>query len=145
MTQVRRATDADIPTLVEMGQRFISETPYHDQLAFDPEQAEHFGRWLLTYEKGLIVVLDIDGATRGMLGAITIVHPFSSAVVASELFWWVEPEARGAGIRLLREFQRWGRSMGASALNMVAPNERVAHVYERLGFELIESMYGRAV
>ena len=145
MTQVRRATEADVVVAADMGERFIGSTPYQQQVAYDHPRAEQFVRWLVSYAQGIMLVLEVDGAPKGMLGAIITDHPFSSTKIALELFWWVEPESRGGGLRLLREFQRWGKSMGADRLNMVSPNERVAHVYERLGFGLVESMYGRAV
>ena len=56
-----------------------------------------------------------DGAIVGMLGFIIHDHFISGEKVAGEVFWWMEPEHRGDGLKLLDETKRdelkasWGQ------------------------------------
>ena len=78
-----------------------------------------------------------DGQAIGMFGVFCFTHPITGEHGASELCWWVEPEARGssAGVRLLRAGEAWARNRRAAWLEMIAPSERVAEFYGRIGYK----------
>jgi histone acetyltransferase (RNA polymerase elongator complex component) len=57
--------------------------------------------------------------------------------------WWVEPEHRGAGVRLVREAEKRAKEAGAQRIQMIAPTKQVGAIYERLGYAFIESAYGK--
>ena len=64
--------------------------------------------------------------------------------VASELFWWIEPEYRGAalGEALLMGIEAAAKAAGVTFFNMIALNavdpERVAAIYLKRGYKLAE-------
>jgi GNAT superfamily N-acetyltransferase len=65
--------------------------------------------------------------------------------MAFEVVWWVEPEARGDGVRLLRAAEDWAIEQGIGKMQMVAPNERVGALYERMGYLPVETSYQRTL
>lgn len=136
---IRLAVEADIPRLVEMGQRFRAESTYSKFLADNPEKMAELGRMLL--KKDGLLLMERDGAIVGMLGFFLHSHFISGEQVAGEVFWWVEPECRGEGLKLLDEMKRHARAAGAKYIHMIAPSKRVARLYQHLGFEWVESTH----
>jgi len=126
-----------------MGRRFRNESTYNKYLADNPAKMAELGAKLI--ENDGIVVLERDGEITGMLGFVIHEHFISGERVAGEIFWWVSPEHRGDGLRLLREVERRARNAGAKYLHMIAPSERVKTLYERLKFDFVESTYQRSL
>jgi GNAT superfamily N-acetyltransferase len=100
---------------------------------------------LITEDASIVFVADQDGELAGMLGMVVYRHPISDEVFASEVFWWVEPEHRGCGVRLLKAAERWAQRHGATQLQMIAPTPQVAQLYQRLGYSEVETLYQRAL
>jgi len=139
---VRSATRDDLSVMVEMGSRFL-ESVYRGRLATNTAAMLALGEQLLTDPNGLMLVAERDAAIIGMLGALVYAHPMSGEQTAAELFWWVDPEKRGGGLVLLRTLEQWARDHGAVVLQMIAPDDGVARLYERIGFERLETTYQR--
>lgn len=140
--KIREAREADIPQLVEMGLRFISEGPYREKIKQNPERLSSLTEMLITNSDGKIFVLERGSKLTGMIGLLVYLHPMSGEWVAGELAWWVEPNSRGSsGVRLLKRAERWAREAGAEILQMIAPSEHVASFYVRMGYEHIEDIY----
>jgi len=144
-TVVREATVDDIPRLVEMGERFLTETIYRGRAPVNPLQMAETAARLLTSEAGALFVSDDDGAVVGMIGVLFFQNPLTGEPSVTELFWWVEPEHRGHGLRLLKRAEEWSREAGAHKLHMIAPTPEIARLYERLGFDYLESAYQKAI
>lgn len=104
---IRAATLADVPRLVAMGAQFLGSSSYAATLADSPDQMARVASFLIADARGLLVVSTAAGRVTGMLGMMIFPHFLSGELVAGELFWWVEPEARGAGLRLLRHAEAW--------------------------------------
>jgi RimJ/RimL family protein N-acetyltransferase len=138
---IRVACEADIPRLVEMGLRFRRESEYVDVLAENAEKMEELARQLA--QNGCLVVSERGGRIVGMLGYVIFPHFLSGELVAGEVFWWVEPEDRGEGLKLLRAAEDRARSFGAKNFQMIAPNDRVGALYERLGYRRVETSFQR--
>jgi GNAT superfamily N-acetyltransferase len=139
---IRAATEADIPALVAMGQQFRAQTGYRTIIAESAAQMATLCRQLLG-GLGTILVLEHDGALVGMIGLHCAPHFLSLEMMAGEVFWWVDPSRRGHGLRLLRAAEAWARDQGAVSLQLIAPDERVERLYERLGYRAIERTYLR--
>ena len=141
---IREATPADIPRCVEMGRCFLLDV-YAGLLDENPGQMAQIGADLIEKETGLLLVAEGDGGRLvGMIGMVIVPHPLSGALVAAELFWWMDPTARGAGVRLLKRAERWARDRGIATVQMTAPNPGVGHLYERLGYQAVETAYQRS-
>lgn len=144
---IREATRADVPALAAMGARFVTETEYARHLALNPVAITQVLEHLIASPTGTVLVAERDGALIAMLGLAHYPHPMSGEPVASELFWWCNPDARGGGaaIRLLKHGEAWARTAGARRLLFVAPNAAVGALYARLGYEAIEVTYQRSL
>ena len=139
---IRDAQKADIGRMVDMGQRFRKDTCYDKYLRDNPERMAELCETLIS--KGTLIVSEKEGEIIGMLGFIIYPHFISGDIFAGEVFWWVEPEHRGEGLRLLKEMKSRARAAGAKFYQMIAPNEseaKVVRLYRRLGCELVESTY----
>lgn len=141
---IRRATVEDTPRLLEMGQRFAMETEYRDLIAINQERLSSFIETTLANPESCVLVSGSDDLT-GMIALLTYDHPFSGERTAFEVVWWVDPEARGDGVRLLRGAETWARERGIRKMQMVAPNERVGALYRRLGYAPVETSYQRSL
>ena len=80
----------------------------------------------------------------GMLAIVLIPHPLSGQIIAEEIAWWVEPEARGwmIGPHMLRAAEVWATRKGANMVKMVAPaGSTIGTFYERDGYRAIETAF----
>lgn len=143
MTDVRPAVFEDVPWLIAMGTRFIRETEYRHHMAVDHATLSQLMASLMDNDEAIILV--VGERPHGMIGMIIFDHPMSGEKFASELFWWTDPDQRGEGIKLLKAAERWAKEAGAVRIQMVAPNDRTAQAYERLGYSKIETHYQRGL
>lgn len=140
---IRTATREDIPRIVEMGLRFHRESTYRNHLSSNPEQIGLLAEKVMT--SGICLVSEQNGVVCGMIGVVLFPHFISGELIAGEVAWWVEPEHRGSGLKLMREAERRAREAGATKMQMIAPNAHVAAVYERLSYEFVESAYQKTL
>ena len=134
---IRYAEPADFPRLIDMGCRFLTETSYSRFITPDREAMSK------TIEKIRVGVMEQDERIVGMIGFIVYPHPLSGEMVSGEVMWWVEPEMRGKGIKLLRWAENEARQAGARLIQMIAPDIRVGSLYRRLGYSEVETTYQR--
>lgn len=144
---IRPAVAADVPEIVEMGMRFGKQSTYREHITLSATHLRDLAERLIVVEDGTIVVAQgAGGDLIGMIALHAFEHPMSGELVVLELAWWVEPAARGrAGILLLRAAEKWAQSVGASILQMVAPNAEVEHFYESIGMVPVERTFQRRV
>lgn len=130
---IRHATLDDVPAIVRMGQQFI-QTDYRHIVRENPEQMAALATMLIDGEHGTVFLIDRDGDVVGMIGMLCTTHFLSGDMFAGELFWWVNPDQRGNGVRLLKKAEAWALERGAKTIQMIAPNERVGQLYTRMGY-----------
>jgi GNAT superfamily N-acetyltransferase len=142
-TTIRAATLEDVPRLVAMGTRFRAGSAYAAAMPANAAQMAQTAAAVIRHADGVVFVTEADGDLTGMIGLQVYVHPFSGARVAGELFWWVEPEARGDGVRLLRRAEAWAAAQGAAQLQVGAPADApgVARLFARRGYVALETAY----
>lgn len=107
------------------------------------------GIWtnFLQEDLGVIFALFDGDEIRGALGGLLSADLYSGERYSQELFWWIEPEFRGSGLWLYRQFEAWARDRGCAEIRMInladSMSEQLDTVYRRLGFELIEKHWGK--
>lgn len=138
---IRDAVYEDVPDLVDLGIRFISEGKYRDKIATNPEALAQMMFSLIENPYGLLLVLEKDGRLIGMFGAIATLSPYSGEPVAMELFWYVAPESRGGGVRLLRRAEQWAREVGAKKMIGVSHTKKVGKFLKRYGYLPMEEHF----
>jgi len=142
---IRQARQDDRERLLEMGMRFVAETEYRDLISAKPERIAATIDHVLGLPDGVVLVSENGKGVNGMIGLMAYDHPFSGERTAFEVVWWVDPEARGDGVRLLYAAEKWALAQGAKAIQMVAPNERVGNLYARMGYRPVETSYQRSL
>lgn len=143
--KVRRATVDDVSALADMGVRFIERTGYAGRLPLDRDTFAFRLMPLVTHPAAFIAVTnDAEGLT-GAIGAAVAPDLFTDASKVLELFWWVEPRARGAkvGSALFDALTAWATESGAVSLGMIEPPNapEVASFYERRGLKRLETTW----
>lgn len=134
---MRQATGADIPRLLEWGQRFADKAKLGDHVGYEPNDMARTFAEMIANEHYCIFVGD-----SGAIGGAKAPHPFNfSHWIAQELFWWSEGRE---GLRLLNAFEDWARehchSVRMITLEAVEP-DRTARLYERRGYAPLEHGY----
>lgn len=142
---IRHATHEDIPQIVRMGANFIDDV-YPAAITFNADTLATLTAQLID-GTGAVFVSENDHDVDGMIALIIVRQPMSGELVATELVWWMNPEARGGrtAIRLLSQAEAWAKAQGATRLQMIAPNDKVCQFYEQLGFKRVEVAYMRAL
>lgn len=146
---VRPAGLRDMPTIIEMGERFFVTTEYTAFSGYDELSADAIGRMLI--EHGVLLVAEVGDRVVGMVGLMVAPFLFNHSLkTAHEVMWWVDEDMRdkGAGIALLRAVEPACRGKGAVAIQMIhlsnSPPQASA-LYERLGFGHSESSYTKVL
>lgn len=134
--QIRDATDADAPTLVQL---VVAEAREAENRALEPDVVTAAVTAALRDPALARTWLAVD--ERGPIGAIAAVREWSDWHNAA--YWWIQllyivPEARGRGLagQLVEHVRRAASAAGAPELRLyVHPdNTRALRAYERLGF-----------
>lgn len=114
---IRPATEADIPSLVEMGRAFFEESSWSALAAFD---AASFERTLnLLIEGGSLLVAEYDGELAGMAAYAAVPLLANHSVrYAQEVFWYATQSGAGEALRAGIEDQ--ARAQGAEFVVMSA-------------------------
>lgn len=138
---IREATTQDIPQIIRLISRSLVDGPYAGKMRDNPQQTALLAEKIIT-SLGKILLWE-DGAPTGLLAFIVLPHYMSGEMIADELAWYVEPEARagGAALRLLWEAEKLAHEMGATRIKFSAPNPEVSHIYERFGFKKMETVH----
>ena len=152
MIEVRRAETADMPSCLDMTARFHAASPISGVAPFDRDGMAVTLRGMIANRRAGIWLALLDGKPVGIAGALLYPLYFNPAYeVAQELFWWLNPDARGsgAGEKLFQTLQTWAKDNGASAVFMIAlADNRVGKMdsfYKRAGFQPMERTYMKEV
>jgi GNAT superfamily N-acetyltransferase len=146
VADVRRATAADIPELLDMARELHAESPAFRDEPFEPEVVR---RWLaqrmatvLLADDNAVFVTTAGGHLTGVLVALVIDSWFNRSRTAAELTLYVRPQHRGGRAlpALVRAYKAWARAQGAAKAALGVSTgihpERTVHAYRKLGFKL---------
>jgi GNAT superfamily N-acetyltransferase len=149
---VRRATMDDLEAYIPMARNFLASTPMGEIVPFDEEAFRVFYTGAMQNPDLSAWIAEYDGVAIGGSGALAFPMYFNPAFVSvQEIWWWLEPEARGkgAGKAMYREIEKWAAERGARALIMVALENGKArqfeNLYARQGFKPMERTFFREV
>ena len=141
---IRRATEDDVPAITDMACHQVAAL-YAGVWPENPAQLEALATQLVTTPNSVVFIAEREGQPIGMIAMVEYQHHISGRRTAGEVAWWLEPDARGMGVKLLKRAERWAAEQGAEDLQMMAPVPRVGRLYEHLGYRLLETTYQRAV
>jgi GNAT superfamily N-acetyltransferase len=132
---IREATHADIPRLLEMGEKFAAKAGLVDHCGYDPESmAATFSAMIERDEFCLFI------GEAGAIGGMKAPHPFNHAkLMADELFWWSEGRE---GLRLLEAYEEWAGDAMIRMTTLEAVNpDRMSKFYQRRGYQPLERVF----
>lgn len=139
---IRDATHDDIPELVAMGERFFSATPYTKIIDYDPASIEKMLHHLIDCGDGILLVA--GDPIVGVAGALLYPFYFNlSHKTGNEIFWWVDEDQRGVGLRLFRSLENSVKDAGADSFSMseITGMKPAGHIYERAGYVQSDSTF----
>lgn len=112
---IREATIDDLPAVLEFGYQFYRASGFGDFANYDEAKTRHFMQQLIEQPAGVILFND-----DGMVGAVETSLFFSTTPMVQEMFWWLDPAARGngAGRALRQALEVWTRQRGTAYLVM---------------------------
>ena len=149
---VRRAMIDDLTAYVRLAQAFHTASPMRETASFDVEGYSAFYVDALENPLMALWVAELDGAVVGITGALFYSLYFSpSTKIVQELWWWLNPDARGSGLgkQMFLAIEDWAVAQKASAVFMIAlentDSETMSAVYERFGYRPIERTFMKGV
>lgn len=142
---IYQATVSDIPRIVAMGTDFLRSSDYRHTYLESPAHIAALAQRLIESPEGDVLLLVVADRIVGMIGIMAYDHFISGQRTAGEVVYWVDPSARGNGLRLLRAAEQWARTQGAEVMQMISPTPRVDELYQRLGYMPIERTFQRTL
>ena len=148
MIEVRRASKDDLPACLAMTARFHAASPVAEVAPFDRDGMAATLHGMFANPRAGVWLALRDEVPVGLAGALCYPLYFNpTCEVVQELFWWLEPEARGCGAAemLFQNVQNWAKDMGAVAVFMIALDDarvdKMDRFYKRAGFQPMERTY----
>lgn len=137
---IRDATEADIPALLDMGERFAEKARTAEHIGYDRESVGITLAHLIGSPDGIVLITD---ARDGAIGGLCHPHPFNLKVkVGQELFWWSEGPH---GLALLDALEARARALGAALWTMIALEtirpEATGKLYQRREYRPLERSF----
>jgi GNAT superfamily N-acetyltransferase len=144
---IRELTVEELPLIYRLGKMFYEEGKLPGK--FDNDV------FLKTWTKFLQSGIGrIFGAFQGeefvgALACMTTPDMYDGQKVAIETFWYVFPEFRGQGVRLMKHYENWAKNNGVSRVLMGAiaglHDEELGSFYERCGYRRLETTYSKTI
>lgn len=143
MMGIRWVMRSDIPRLVELAASALLETRYA-RYPLDAEKVKALiHRAVDDQEIVVLVSVDADNVAQGFLAGVITEHYFLQMRYATNIALYVAPTLRGSrcAARLIREFERVARALGANEVMLGATSgshmSRTAAFYDALGYQLV--------
>lgn len=114
---------------------------------FDPAHASRAAQDHIECPHKLCLILEAQGALRGVLAASVAISPLAPVRIAQELVFWVDPAHRGrAPLKMICAYEEWARAEGCAAAGLSGLNDpRVARFFGAAGFALSENKFLKMV
>lgn len=144
---IRPARVEDCETIARLGEIFHAEAAWSDICSFKVNDCQQTLERMCALPDAILLVVDVGAKIIGMAGGLVSPLYFNlTHRTGQELFWWIDPAARGGiGIRLLDALEDEARARGCSSWAMIALDkvqpERMAKLYERRGYRASERSF----
>ena len=143
---VRHANTTDIVDLTRMAEAFFKSSPYSN-LGYDETKVINAFTLALQSPAFIVLIAEEENKTVGLVAGFISSSFFNDSLIAAELVWWVDREARhkGVGQALHTSFEEWAKNMNCKIVTMIALEdntlELVDKMYNKLGYRPAERSY----
>jgi len=134
-----------IPILVRWGEEYKLEKY---GLSFRHDKAFSLLVNIITDENSDLIVLEKDNVICGFIAVESFESPIGNETICEESLLYILPEHRGiAGKMLINAATDWGKNKGCDLFKINVAKlasdkyEKTCKLYEKLGFDIIESTY----
>tara|TARA_B110000305_G_scaffold47223_1_gene50413 strand:+ start:646 stop:1110 length:465 start_codon:yes stop_codon:yes gene_type:complete len=145
------STESELEELQNVLIEFYKMMPYKQLIKETKEGQEAsdlwIENWFFTIESGngKILALKKDDKFIGAIGLILSPSLEDGVMTCMEAFWYVDENHRGQGLKLLLKAQKLAKEMGAKRMMMMylenSMPEKVKNVYEKMGYQLVQTTY----
>ena len=145
--EIRSLEWADIPAVVDLAKQMHAESAFSRFEFDDSKMAAQLTMPLTHPNQQFCHVAVSDGEIVGALFGYVSEFIFGPQLIASDYGWYVLPKARGtsAGVRLLKNFQRWAKDQGASEVSMGVSTDvhkdKTGKLFKKLGYKHVGGLY----
>lgn len=146
---VRRATEEDIPRMVELGRMFLAETVLGGLVDYDPDTVARLIEAYIAGDDTCALVLEQEGyVVGGFLGCIVPLYFNADCRAAQQIVWYVEPAWRSAdALKLLTAWEEWCAQRGVTIIfsGRKLGYEQMEKLFERRGYVPLETVHVKKV
>ncbi len=139
---IRDITPEDKYQILRLVEMFFKERLERVGTFYSPEHAStHFDMFIK--QPGILALCAVDdGVIVGMIAGIASSIIFSKEVAMQEIVWYVQPDKRKCGLRLLREFEQRSKERGLNNIMMVGMSkDPIIDLYGRLGYHPMQETF----
>jgi GNAT superfamily N-acetyltransferase len=141
--RVVRATEHDIYAVAVITKKGMEESTSHVKV--DVDYTTKIYQEIIRKNSGAMFLLKDDKKLVGALGCVKRNDLHNGDLIAIETVWYVHPEYRGGGLKLLNAFDRWAKEEGCKKKAMIhledSLPDKLKKIYEKKGYQLVESHY----
>src|SRR5687767_8203662 len=126
---LRIAIVDDVDHVVKMVMKFAENSPFKDYV--EEAVVRQIAEDLIETDNSQKIIL-LHGE-EGLLAGQAIPFVFGTKLMATEVWWWVDPDARGksVGKELLEAFEFWAKKVGCALITMSSLDETIGKYYEK--------------
>lgn len=139
--EVRPLKREDFPEVLGLVHEFHAEALDEYSLFCDDDKTLK----LMEKVRETSLILEHEGRLVGVIAGVIGEALSSSGKVMQELVWYVSKEYRAKGTLLLKEFERFSKSLGCEKILMVhlgnLNSDVMKRFYERAGYRVMEVHY----
>lgn len=143
MIHVANANDVDL--LVALGTKFGEASPYKDY--YTEAKIRQIAVLSTTTLMNTNYIAFVDDDKQGMIVGVTTPFILGDVTTATEIAWWVNPEARKTtlGKHLHQAFEEWAKDKGCKLITMISIDDTLGSYYEKCGYKLTERAYMKEI
>lgn len=141
---IRIATDDQLDGIAKLGPKFWSESNLPG--GFKPDVFVENWKKIIARDQGCIIFnQDEKGGINGAIGLLVYQDINDGELVMQEAFWFVSPESRGFGLRLLKKAEEIAKMINVRRFVMThllnGYADQLSRLYPRMGFKALEINY----
>ena len=143
---IREATIDEFRLVATMAKNFEDHTSY---VKVDVEHTIKEYKRIIESGTGIVFALIEDGKVVGGVGGVKFIDIHYPRLLAVETFWFVLPEYRGGGIKLLIRFEQWAKDNNCERVAFIhlsdSHPEILKKIYTRRGYTMVETHYEKVI